>query len=163
MDFGAVASGQTKEKTISVTANAAGRFTHVVRAVAAGGLEVDASPVTMVLREPRLALSVEAPKEAKAATPIRISLSIANTGGGVSEGTTIRCRLPIGVELVSVSEEGAIEDDVVAWWVGELEPGASKNVAFTVWRDKIGAFVTETKANARGAVEVTATARTTVK
>ena len=46
-----------------------------------------------------------------AATPIRIELTVANTGGGVSEATTIRCRLPVGVELVSVSEEGAIEDD----------------------------------------------------
>jgi len=163
MDFGALASGQSKEKTITVIANAAGRFEHNVRAVAAGGIEVDASPVMIVLREPRLVLSVDAPEEAKAATPIRIELTIANTGDGVSDGTTIRCRLPVGVELVSVSEEGAIDDGVVAWWIGELAPGTSKSVAFTVWRDEAGAFVTETKAKARGAIDVTATARTTVQ
>jgi len=163
MDFGALASGQSKEKTITVIANAAGRFEHNVRAVAAGGIEVDASPAMTVLLEPRLALTVKAPGEAKAATPIRIELTIANTGDGVSDGTTIRCRLPVGVELVSVSEEGAIDDGVVAWWIGALEPGASKRVAFTVWRDKAGAFVTETKAKARGAIDVTATARTIVQ
>ena len=69
-DFGALASGQSKEKTISVTASATGEFRHEVRAVAAGGLTVEASPVTMVLYEPRLALTIDAPKEARAATPI---------------------------------------------------------------------------------------------
>ncbi|MEM9380252.1 MAG: hypothetical protein AAGB93_09925 [Planctomycetota bacterium] len=163
MDFGSLASGQSKEKTIVVQAAASGDFTHEVRARAAGGLEVLAEPVETVVREPRLVLTVKAPPTAPAASPVRIEMTIANTGDGPSEQTTVRSRLPVGVELVSTSEEGAQEGGVVAWWVGTLEPGTSKRVAFTVWRDDPGAFVTEAKATATGAVEVTATSRTKVE
>lgn len=163
MDFGSLASGQSKEKTISVSAEVAGTVTHEVRARAAGGLEVMAEAVSTTVREPRLALTIDAPPKASAASPVRIEMTIANTGTGPSDNTTVRCRLPVGVELVSTSEEGALDGDVVAWWVGSLEPGTSKVIAFTIWRDEPGAFVTEAKAKASGALEVTATYRTIVE
>ena len=74
MDFGTLASAQSKEKTVKLKASRAGAFVHGATAES-GGLKADAAPVTTTLREPILALTMTGTDKAYANRPVNAALT----------------------------------------------------------------------------------------
>lgn len=161
MEFGDLAGAQSKQKTVKLKASAAGVYVHTATAEAAGGLTSSAPEVSTVLREPSLALSVTAPEKVFVTRPMQTTLRVANTGDAASEDTVVRVALPADV-TVSEAEGGAINADAVTWRLGTIEPGESRDLAYTASARMGGLMVVEARATGRGAEEAVATARTEV-
>lgn len=163
IEFGDLGERQTKAESVEVVASIGGRFELEVGAEAKGGIEGSSESFTVVVAEPRLTLSVEAPDLAPAGTPIRIEFIVGNTGNGTSRATTIESVPSIGVELVSTSAEGDVVDGVVTWTLGDLEPGETARVAYSVWCEEARTFVTQATARAASAQPAVGTAQTAVE
>ncbi len=163
MDFGTLASAQSKEKTIKVQASRAGTFEHVVTAEARGGLTATGEPVTTLLREPILDLAMTAVENSLAGRPVETAIVVANTGNGISESTMVRVKLPAGVEVEGTPEGASKSGDGILWELGTLAPGEKRDLSLRYLASKSGSFVTEAKASGRCAQEVTATARTEIR
>lgn len=163
MEFGTLASAQSKEKTIALKAMGPGTYTHAARAEAKGGLEASAAPVQTVLRAPALTLSMQANERVTAGRPIETVLTVANTGNAVSSDTKVMVNLPKGTK-VSSSSDGAVENSQdVSWDLGALEPGEKRTLNVGLLSGMSGTIVSEAKASGYCADEVIATARTEVR
>ena len=163
MEFGTLASAQSKEKTIAIKAAGQGTYTHEARAQARGGLQAGASPIQTVLRAPLLTLDMSASDRVTAGRPIDTVLTVANTGNAVSSDTTVKVTLPKGTK-VSSSSDGAIESSSnVSWDIGELAPGEKRTLNVGLLSALSGTVVSEAKASGYCSDEVTATSRTEVR
>ena len=163
MEFGTLASAQSKEKTIAIKAAGQGTYTHAARAEAKGGLQANAAPVQTVLRAPILTLDMQASERVTAGRPIDTVLTVANTGNAVSSDTTVKVNLPKGTK-VSSSSDGAIEGSKdVSWDIGALKPGEKRTLNVGLLSALSGTIVSEAKASGYCADEVTATSRTEVR
>ena len=163
MEFGTLASAQSKEKTIAIKAAGQGTYTHTARADAKGGLQANAAPVQTVLRAPILTLDMQANERVTAGRPIETVMTVANTGNAVSSETSVKVNLPQGSRVTS-SSDGAVEGSSdVSWAIGALEPGEKRTLNLGLISGVSGTIVSEAKANGYCSEEVTATARTEVR
>lgn len=163
MEFGTLASAQTKEKSIKVKASEAATYTHAARAEAKGGLQASAAPVQTVLRAPSLTLTMQANDRVTAGRPIETALTVANAGNAVSADTVVKVKLPKGTKVSSSSDGAVANSQEVSWDLGTLEPGEKRTLNVGLLSSLSGTIVSEAKASGYCAEEVTATARTEVR
>lgn len=161
IDFGTLASAQSKERTVKLKASRAGAFVHTATAES-GGIKAEAIPVTTTLRQPVLALTLTGSEKAYAGRPVKAALTVTNNGDAVSEDTLIRVKLPSGFRAVSFSEGGTDSKNAVTWDLGEVAPGDSREFALELRGSSSGVMVTEARATGRCADEQIATLQTLV-
>jgi len=167
LEFGTLAGGQSKERTVDVVADAAGAYTQAATAEGAGGLAAESTPVTTVLRRPRLTLAVEAPERIEVLRPISGRVVVSNTGDAPSEVVTLLAEFPARTEVRSATGDAAVAEDPdagasIAWEVQPLAVGESRAFEYAVASLTGRAFIAKVSASGRCAGETTATARTDV-
>ncbi|MFZ5470318.1 MAG: Ig-like domain-containing protein, partial [Myxococcota bacterium] len=89
------------------------------------------SPCTTAAGQPAISLTKSAPALTNQST-ITFTLSYANTGPGVAENAVLEDTLPAGTTFVSATGGGTFSAGKVTWNLGNLGPGASGSVSFTV-------------------------------
>ena len=80
MDFGTLSSSQSKEQTVKLKAARGGAYTQPASAEVNGGIEASASPVTPLLREPKLQIALEADRSVVVTRPLSGAITVGNTG-----------------------------------------------------------------------------------
>jgi len=136
-DAGTLAPGASKEFTFNATASRTGNFTNPAKATSAEGLTAQDSR-NVTVRQPVLEITCTAPPERFAGRPIEVCYTVKNTGDAPANGTVVEATLPAGASFRGASTGGALAGGKVAWQVGTLAPGASKEVCFTAVSDSIG-------------------------
>lgn len=169
LDFGTLAGGQSKERTVEVLTDAAGPITQSATAEGAGGLSAESAPITTVLRSPRLTVAIEAPERIEVMRPMPGRVVVSNTGDAPTEVVEVRVELPAGTDVQSASVGGGIgtiegEAGVgVTWDLQPLAVGESREFTYVAVSPTGRAFIAEVEARGRCAGLVTATARTVVE
>ena len=168
LEFGVLAGGQSKERTVDVVADAAGAYTQAATAEATGGLTAQSAPVTTVLRRPRLTVSVGVPERIEVMRPIAGRVVVSNIGDAPSEAVTVRAEFPARTDVQRASEGAAVSPDLdagasIAWELPPLAVGESRALDYVVASRTGRAFIARVSAIGRCAGEVTGTARTEVE
>lgn len=88
---------------------------------------------------PALELSCAAPPHSILRRPVRVCLTLRNTGDGPEAGATLRLPVPEGVDVQEL-EGGGIEgpDRMITWPAASLAPGASREACATFRPSGIG-------------------------
>ncbi len=137
IDVGTLRPGQGREVRIPVLATRAGLFINVARLTCAEGNPVEATAATAV-HAAVLKLDCSAPAQVLAGRPLTVCLTVHNAGDG-SEGKAVATLpVPDGATVVSSTEGGTAANGVVTWEIGELAPGASREVCATFSRRELG-------------------------
>lgn len=136
-DAGSLRPGETKEFTFNATAARTGRFTNPAKATCAEGLTAEDSKAVTV-HQPVLEISCTAPADRFAGRPIEVCYTVRNTGDAPAAGTMVEVSLPSGASFRGASPGGNQSGGKVAWDLGSLAPGASKEVCLNAVADSIG-------------------------
>jgi uncharacterized repeat protein (TIGR01451 family) len=81
-----------------------------------------------VVGEPKLELTVTAPKKQYANLPVKYQITLSNTGTGLAQRGLIAVTLPANAKFVSANFGGVFQGDQVAWLLGEVAAGRKKTV-----------------------------------
>jgi len=92
--------------------------------------------------EPKPALGVEcsAPAELLPGRPIRVCLTVRNSGDGPESGVKVRLPIPEGTVLSGATAGGRAEGSEVVWDVETLGPGSLQEVCAILTTDRLGTF-----------------------
>jgi uncharacterized repeat protein (TIGR01451 family) len=121
-------------------------------------------PPPPVVGEPKLELTVTAPKKQYANLPVKYQITLSNTGSGKAVRALISATLPANTKFVSASNGGTFLDNQVAWYVDDVVADGKKTVTLVYQAQAAGEFCVAVRAlaNKEGeadAVPVTARAR----
>lgn len=136
-DAGTLRPGESKEFTFNSTASRTGKFTNPAKATCAEGLTAEDSKAVTV-HQPVLEIACTAPAERFAGRPIEVCYTIKNTGDAPAAGTVVEVAMPSGASFRGASTGGALSGGKVAWDIGSLAPGASKEVCLNAVSESIG-------------------------
>ncbi len=157
-----MAPGQTETFATNLKALISGNFTHKVEAKGEGGYESHAIAETNVTH-PVLKVTCEGRTEQFLGRPIRYKIHVENTGSGVARNCTIEHTLPDGTDFLAASDNGRLTADRVVWKLGELAPGASKDLTVGLRLQKIGELQNMIQARADCASTQVTFAKTSVR
>lgn len=123
-DAGTLQPGESREFKFPVVATTSGTFGNVARATCAEGLTANAIASTQV-RSPMLTLECSAPPMVPAGRPVRVCLTVRNTGDAPESKATITLPIPAGATVESTTGGGVVSGEVVTWEIANLAPQAS--------------------------------------
>jgi uncharacterized repeat protein (TIGR01451 family) len=128
------------------------------------GQQLPKGPPPPVLGEPKLELTITAPKKQYANLPVKYQLTLANAGSGKAVRALISATLPANTKFVSASNGGTFLENQVAWYVDDVPAGGTKTVTLVYQALEAGEFCVAARAlaNREGQAEaapVTAQAR----
>src|SRR5262249_30104614 len=114
-------------------AKTGGRQKIDMTATADGNLRADSNRALEVI-VPRLDLTATGPPLRYFGRPATYTLQVTNPGTAGATNVTLNHQIPDGFKLVSASNGGRHEfaARTVSWYIGELNPGQSKEVTFDV-------------------------------
>jgi uncharacterized repeat protein (TIGR01451 family) len=124
VEIGNLAAGQSREVPVKLRASRKGEFAGRAVARAADGLEVRGNDVTTVVRDPVLAIDVEAPEARYVGEPVDFKVTVRNTGDANADNT-----------VVKLSATGAAER-LTDRQLGTIEAGKSKTFTITTRADR---------------------------
>lgn len=151
--------GPNQAKDVTIRARAARAGTYQVNARAeAEGISASTQTLAIDVRQPALALRIDAPQQEFVGGQTTFRVTVSNTGNYVARDTVIAQQLPAGAEFRNATQ-GRLESGRVLWQVGSLEPGQSRTVDMTLSPTQQGALNAIVTANAVCAQPVSATAR----
>lgn len=158
---GDLAAGQSRTINASLKASRRGSFTNTATATADGGLKVSDS-ASVAVKEPVLAISKTGPSKIYVGGTATYTINVKNTGDGVARNTVVTDTLPTNATLVSASDNGAASGGSVSWNVGDLAPGASRDMTVVVRGSNIATIENCAQATATCAKGVQDCAQTVV-
>lgn len=90
--------------------------------------------------KPALAIDCSTPKELLPGRPIKVCLTVRNTGDGPESKVQVRLPLPEGASLKEATGGGAEESGQVVWNLDSVGPGASQEVCAVLIAARLGTF-----------------------
>jgi len=156
-------AGENKTYSAKVKAQKTGSYTNAATASADGGLSSKSNEVKTVVREPKLALTMNAPKLTYGGTPLPVQLTASNTGDATCTETLLEVTIPDGTSFERASQGGRKTGNKVQWKLGNLAAGAKTDVEMVLRADKLGGKTIDAEIICRCADAATARASTDVK
>lgn len=132
-DVGTLAPGETRTVQIACATKAGGPQSCDAVAVADGDLRAqDKANVNVMM--PRLDVEVNGPKLRYLDRPATYTIKVTNPGDAPATNVQVSDLIPAGFKFVGAPEGGRhdFSTRTVAWFVGDLEPGKSKEVHLNV-------------------------------
>jgi uncharacterized repeat protein (TIGR01451 family) len=99
-----------------------------------------------VVGEPKLELTISAPKKQYANLSVKYQLTLSNTGSGKAVRALISATLPANAKFVSASNGGVFLENKVAWILGEVAAGRKKTVTLVYQAQAAGEFCVSAQA-----------------
>ena len=163
MEFGTLASNQSKEQVVKLKATRGGTFTQTASAEATGGIRSEADPVTSILRMPRLDISMAVDPSVVVTRPLNGSITVANLGDATSDGTQVRVPLPSDCKVLEVTGGGQASINGITWDLENLEPGDRRDLGFVVSSEKGQLLSLEATAGGRCADDAIASSNSEIR
>jgi len=161
-DAGTLAAGQTREATFNAKLAKAGRYETKASAKGEGGLLADSTPAVTLAKLPVLAVTTTGPEKTYIGRPITYDITVKNTGDGIARDAVLVNSYPADAKFASATDGGRQAAGKVQWAVGDLAPGASKKVSYTVTPGAGEVLRSQVTAQSRCAESTNATAQTSV-
>jgi uncharacterized repeat protein (TIGR01451 family) len=152
--LGVVAPGSDKAISIQAKATKTGKFENCAEVKAAYDLSSRCCATTVVT-SPKLAIEKRCPQAVTVCDPIEYVIIVRNAGDGPATHVQVNDALPDG--LLTTDKKRAVTADV-----GDLGPGQSKELRFTVNASKTGKYENTVTAKADGGLTAEATCTTVV-
>lgn len=89
---------------------------------------------------PALAIDCSAPKELLPGRPIKVCLTLRNTGDGAESNVVVRLPLPAGASLKESTVGGREDSGAVVWMLDSMGPGSIQEVCATLVVERLGTF-----------------------
>jgi uncharacterized repeat protein (TIGR01451 family) len=131
-DVGALAAGASGSIVVNAAVDGAAGGASISNQACASTASPGAAPAsgcgstTTTLLRPNVRIAKSGPPVATVGDQLTYSISYANTGGAVANGTRVVDVLPAGLSFVSASPAPAsVSGQTLAWDLGALAPGAS--------------------------------------
>ncbi len=160
-DAGNLGAGESKEFAFTVKANKTGAYAIKATAKADENLASEAVSINTAVKEPILAISKTGPEKSFIGQPIAYDITVTNKGDAVAKNVSIMDKMPKGVKIETVSENGRVDSTGgVFWSIGDLKPGESKKVVVVSTFDQAGDLRSAASAKADCAETVAAMAQT---
>jgi len=161
-DAGMLEPGEAKEFEVQLKASKSGTYESEATATAAGGLTAQASPVSVVVKQPVVTIVAESPEgEQYLGRPAVFRFEVRNTGDGDCTATEVIANVGPG-EFVSADNGGGVREGKLRWNLGKLAPGESKIVSATYTMMTPGKINATAMVNGRCAEPASAASSTTV-
>jgi uncharacterized repeat protein (TIGR01451 family) len=135
--LGNLAAGQSRQLTWSIRANKTGEFTNMATA-SSGAIKAQSKEVATTVVKPVLKVTKTGPDKRFVGRPAEFTITVENTGDGVAKNTTLTDRMGSGMTFRSASDGGRASGGQVMWSLGDLKPGAKKQVTVTVFANTKG-------------------------
>jgi uncharacterized repeat protein (TIGR01451 family) len=138
-DAGTLNAGEGKEFAFVAKASKTGKY--AIKAAAKGdeNLAAESAAIETVVREPILAIAKTGPEKSFIGQPIAYEITVTNKGDAVARNTTIMDKMPKGVTIRTISDEGRKDNDGgIFWAIGDLKPGDTKKVFVVSVFDQAG-------------------------
>ncbi len=158
-DAGDLQRGGSRELSFVAKATRVGRYNAAAAAKAVGGLTAEASS-GVVVREPKLAMTMSARDQQYVGRPVVYDIVVANASDVPATDVAIATTVPSGTSFLKVSDGGQVSGDQVTWQAGTLQPGSRCKVTMTVRGDVIGTVQNAATASAYCASATAAEVRT---
>lgn len=159
---GTLAAGQEKAFDVALRAAQKGTFPNEASVAADGGLKAASNKVQTVVRQPVLAIECKSPERVFIGRDACYSITIKNTGDGLSKGTVVTAAIPAGATVASISDNGQAAGNVITWNAGDLAAGASKTYTFCLKGTSTATLAVTTEAKGTCAAAVSARCTTNV-
>ena len=143
--LGTLASGQSSNLTVTVTAPASGSLTNIA-SVSSPTTDTNilnniAPPVvTTVSALADLAIGKSAPASVLAVSNLTYTISVTNFGPSTASSVLVTDSVPAGASFANASGGGVNNSGLVIWNLGDLENGAVSNVTLTVMAPASGSL-----------------------
>lgn len=160
-DVGDLAQGQSREFSLTAQAAQPGTYENTAAARGDGGLLAEAS-ATVVVRKPVLTIEKTGSKRGYLGRPVTYTIKVGNRGDAVASNVVLVDPVPTGSTFESASDGGASDGGRVVWRLGELIPGAEKEVKLRLIATAIGTITNQATATATAAEPVSASAQTPI-
>lgn len=163
-NLGNLATGETRQITVNITANQAGTITNTVTAQGANTAPTTATATTEVVAAPTLAtivLTKEAPATAVVGQAIEYLITVRNLGPSAAMNVVVTDVLPAGVTLLNSGSCTPV-GNVVTCNVGRIPVGEERLVLLVVRVDQPGPSTNVASAQGSNTNVATATATTQV-
>lgn len=153
--------GQRMPFTARVQAARTGRFEN--KATATGdGMTAESETVATVVKAPKLEIEKTCNETQFVGRPLDYTIRVRNTGDGVARNTTLSDSMAANATFVSASNGGTVAGNQIGWNLGDLAPGASREVTVRLNPAGPGTFRNTATARADCAEAVTASCQTVV-
>ncbi len=156
-------SGEKREFTVNVKAAQPGKYSSQGTATADSGLSTKAQPVSVLVRQPKLALNISGPSTIIIGRNVQYKIAVSNRGDAIAKGVVIESPLPSYMTFVSASDGGSASDGKVIWSVGSIPPNQSKNITVTLKSSKLGSATSSVVASGVCCNDASAVASTELK
>ncbi len=123
--IGTITAGEHHEIKVELTARKAGSMSFVAQAVAAGGLQAEASEQIRV-RRAQLEIEVVGPEARFSGATATYQVRLANVGDAIANETLVEVALPPGAKFVSGVEGAKATPQGIAWQVANFAPAAER-------------------------------------
>lgn len=163
LELPALAAGESRTLGVTLRAAGAGRYPIAAAAVADGGLAASAAPVTVVARQPVLAITKTGRDVQYIGRELAFDITVTNSGDGAATDTVVRDTVPAGASFVRASDGGRLEDGAVTWTLGTLGAGESRALSVVLRADGAGAMRGTATVSAACAQQAAADAATDVR
>jgi uncharacterized repeat protein (TIGR01451 family) len=132
-DVGSLRPQESRSVPLVCNTKAGGRQRIDVSATAEGTLRADSSRNLEVI-VPQIELAVSGPSLRYLGRPASYRLKVTNPGTALATNVTLTNQIPDGFKFVSASPGGRHDfaTRIVSWYIGELNPGQSKETTFDV-------------------------------
>jgi len=160
-DAGDLAQGQSREFSLTAQAAQPGSYVNTAAARGDGGLLAEAS-ATVIVRKPVLTITKTGSKQGYLGRPVTYNIKVSNQGDAVARNVVLTDPIPSGSSFDSASDGGVSGDGRVMWRLGDLGPGADKDVQVRLIATAIGTITNQATATATAAEPVSASAQTPI-
>jgi uncharacterized repeat protein (TIGR01451 family) len=161
-EIGSLAPGESRNVTLLCASRTGGAQKVDVTATADHGLKAtDSCPVNVIM--PRLDISLVGPRLRYLDRKARYTLKVTNPGDAPATNVTVADIVPAGFKVLAASNGGRWDSQtrMVSWFLGEIAPGASREVEMEVQAITAGSHTH--KATAVGARGLRAESELTTK
>jgi uncharacterized repeat protein (TIGR01451 family) len=151
LDVGCLHAGQSRDFQVEVTSDESGRYQSQARLEGPDGFRVNSNAIATTIKSPDLKVEVNALEQMYAGTrPLAYKVTVHNSGAIVARKIQVWCALPDGAEFVSATDEGSLEDGILAWNLGQLKAQETKVFSFSLQPTELGELQTVLSASAMG-------------
>ena len=133
-NLGTLAPGATASVSVSVTLASPGTYVNQGSATYTAlstPLQAQSNVTSTEYLKPGLMVTVSGPPQTSTPT-VTYTVTATNTGNTPAVGVVLTDPLPPGTTFVSASNGGTFANGVVTWNIGDVPPGATYSVTFTV-------------------------------
>lgn len=161
--IGILPAGTARSILVPIKAQAGGTYTNSATAFADGNITVQSSPVTTVVKQPKLSITKTGPETQYIDQEAAYEITVTNTGDGPAIDTIIEDEIPSGTAFMKASQDGAVIQNKVMWKVAKLNPGDAVKTSAAYMLKSVGTIVNIARASAVCCDTVSITMRTEVK